>query len=187
MRIKSYRCPQCGREYNMVDKPGIPTCKKCGCELDGLTVYAADENGKVKSVELDVKSSVRRENREEAEQEALFQWVEYQSSVHPELKLLYHIPNEGKRSAAAGAALKKAGLRKGVPDLCLPVARGIYHGLYIELKAGKNQPTVSQLEWLEALERQGYKAVWCVGWEKAKEVILDYLKQNKEKDEEKEI
>lgn len=91
------------------------------------------------------------------------------------LKLLYHIPNEGKRSVSYGAALRRQGMKRGVPDLCLPVARGRYHGLYIEMKAGRNKPTVDQQWWLEALERQGFRAVWCSGWEQAKEEISEYL------------
>ena len=102
-------------------------------------------------------------------------WAEYQSAAHTELKLLYHIPNEGKRSVSYGAALRRQGMKKGVPDLCLPVARGKYHGLYIEMKAGRNKPTVDQQWWLEALERQGFRAVWCSGWEQAKEEISEYL------------
>ena len=64
------------------------------------------------------------QNTELTEQQAVMEWAEYQTGRYPELKLLYHIPNEGKRSVVNGANLKKAGLKKGVPDLCLPVARG---------------------------------------------------------------
>lgn len=171
MKIRSYRCPKCGREYNFADGGKTRLCRACGCELDSLTVYSTDGE----SAEKDQASATRRENREAEEQEALFVWAEYQSAAHPELRLLYHIPNEGKRSVAYGAALRRQGMKKGVPDLCLPVARGKYHGLYIEMKAGRNKPTVDQQWWLEALERQGFCAVWCSGWERAKEEISEYL------------
>lgn len=171
MKIRSYRCPKCGREYNFADSNKTRLCRVCGCELDSLTVYSTDGE----SAEKDQTSATRRENREAEEQEALFVWAEYQSAAHPELRLLYHIPNEGKRSAAYGAALRRQGMKKGVPDLCLPVARGKYHGLYIEMKAGRNKPTVDQQWWLEALERQGFRAIWCSGWERAKEEISEYL------------
>ena len=71
---------------------------------------------------------------EEAEQCALMEWAAYNAGKWPELRLLYHIPNEGKRSIRAGARLKAQGLKRGVPDNHLPVARGGYIGLYIELK-----------------------------------------------------
>lgn len=137
MKIRSYSCPKCGREYNFADGNKTRLCRVCGCELDSLTVYSTDGE----SAEKDQASATRRENREAEEQEALFVWAEYQSAAHTELKLLYHIPNEGKRSVSYGAALRRQGMKRGVPDLCLPVARGRYHGLYIEMKAGRNKPT----------------------------------------------
>ncbi len=48
------------------------------------------------------------QNTELTEQQAVMEWAEYQTGRYPELKLLYHIPNEGKRSVVNGANLKKA-------------------------------------------------------------------------------
>ena len=61
---------------------------------------------------------------ESQEQQALFSWAEYAKGLHPELGLLYHIPNGGKRDKLEAARLKLEGVKAGVPDLCLPVARG---------------------------------------------------------------
>ena len=99
------------------------------------------------------------------------------AGARPELNLLYHIPNEGKRSVKTGARMKAEGLKKGVPDVCLPVARGGCHGLYIELKRQRGG-TVSELqkEWITALTEQGYKAVVCRGADEAIKVIKEYLK-----------
>ena len=89
---------------------------------------------------------------------------------------MYHIPNEGVRTKANGARLKAEGMKAGVPDICLPCARGGYHGLYIELKAGKNKPTKKQKEWSADLNAEGYYACVCWGWEAAQKVIEMYLK-----------
>ena len=70
----------------------------------------------------------------------------------------------------------RQGVKAGVPDICLPVARNGYHGLYIELKAGKNTATQNQKRWLNFLNSQGYKAVICYGWQTAKDEIVNYLK-----------
>ena len=86
-----------------------------------------------------------------------------------------NIPNEGKRSRLTGARLKEAGLKSGVPDVCLPVARGGYIGLYIENKYGKNKPTENQKRWLRALRAAGHLVAVCYGWEQAKELIESYL------------
>ena len=115
------------------------------------------------------------------EQRSLFVWAMIAARKYPALNLLFHIPNEGKRSQWTGARMRSEGLKSGVPDLCLPVSRSGYHGLYIELKAGKNKPTANQLAWLEALEAQGYKTAVCYGWEAAKTVIENYLKAGNEK------
>ena len=116
------------------------------------------------------------EQKESLEQQALFQWAELQSIRFPELKLLHHIPNGGKRDISTAVRLKKEGVKAGVPDISLPAPRGKYHGLYIELKVDKNKPTEEQERWLKELNRQGYVAMACWGWEEAKEVILEYLK-----------
>ncbi len=94
---------------------------------------------------------------------------------YPDLDLLYHIPNGGSRNKMEAANLKRQGVRAGVPDLCLPVARGKNHGLYIELKAGKNKPTEKQKEWLENLTKQGYKAEVAHSCEDAVDIILNYI------------
>lgn len=113
---------------------------------------------------------------ESIEQQTLFRWAEFRAQAFPELELLYHIPNEGKRNAATGRRLKAEGLKKGVPDLCLPVARGGKHGLYIEMKAGKNKTSPYQDRWLAELSKQGYETAVCYGWEAAAAVIERYLK-----------
>lgn len=112
---------------------------------------------------------------ESVEQQALFRWANFMSGKYPILLLMYHIPNEGKRSRSTGARMKAEGLKPGVPDICLPVPVGQYHGLYIEMKAGKNTTTKNQDDWLEALSGQGYATAVCWGWEQAAVTITKYL------------
>lgn len=99
------------------------------------------------------------------------------SGAYPELELMYHIPNGGYRSKAEAARFRREGVKPGVPDICLPVPRGEYHGLYIELKR-RDGGKVSkfQTEWIAKLNENGYLAVVCNGWEKAAETITQYLK-----------
>lgn len=110
------------------------------------------------------------------EQEALFAWALYAAGAMPELGLMFHVPNGGSRNRIEAAKLKRQGVRAGVPDICLPVARGGFHGLFVELKYGRNKATDRQTAWLDALRSQGYLAVECVGWDTAREVITKYLK-----------
>ena len=74
---------------------------------------------------------------ESGHQEALFSWAAYRTEIMPELQYMYHVPNGGKRDAATAVALKRQGVKAGVPDIMLPAARAGYHGLYIELKGGQ--------------------------------------------------
>ena len=112
---------------------------------------------------------------EAIEQAKLFQWAALMSGVCPQLKLLYHIPNGGSRNAIEAANLKKQGVKAGVPDICLPVPNKGYHGLYIELKYGKNKPSENQKQWIKALDKQGYRAVVCYGCVEAQKEICSYL------------
>lgn len=116
---------------------------------------------------------------EDEEQAYIVSWARIHESRYPELKLLYHIPNEGKRSNREGARMKSLGLRRGVSDLCLPVARCGFHGLYIELKAQDGKATAEQNEFIRDMLGQGYYARVCFGADEAVTVIEDYLKGEK--------
>ena len=113
---------------------------------------------------------------EAQEQEALFRWAAYAVGRWPQLRLLYHVPNEGRRSVAGGARLKAQGMKPGVPDICLPVPVGRYAALYIELKRKRGgRVSDEQRGWIEALNRAGNRAVVCRGWDEAREEIVRYL------------
>ena len=62
-----------------------------------------------------------------------------------------------------------------MPDIFLPVPKNGRHGLYIELKAGKNTATKEQREFIESVRAMGYEAEVCRGWESAAAVILQYI------------
>lgn len=114
---------------------------------------------------------------ESVEQINLFRWATLQECKFPELILLHHIPNGGKRNITTAKRLKMEGVKAGVPDIFLPVSRGQYHGLYIELKAGNNKTTENQDVWISRLQKQGYQVNVCYGWEEAAKTIESYLKE----------
>ena len=114
---------------------------------------------------------------ESEEQSALFKWANLMEKRMPELRLLYHIPNGGLRNLPEAVHLTAQGVRRGVPDMCLPVARHGFHGLYIELKRRKGSKTsTEQTEWIDLLTMQGYKAEVCHGFDEARATIEGYLK-----------
>ena len=142
----------------------------------GAPVLAVDKRSEAEP------SGVPDPMSEHDEQCLLFAWAALVAPKHPELRLLYAIPNAGgyrggfKSNVVRVARAKREGVRKGVPDICLPVPRGSYHGLYVELKAKGGRVKPEQREWLHALQEKGYAAHLCVGWEDAKETIESYLK-----------
>lgn len=110
------------------------------------------------------------------EQATLFSWASIKSRAYPELRLLFHIPNGGARKKSEAARFKAEGVKPGVPDIFLPVARGPWHGLFIELKRQKGgRISEAQRNWLDDLAGQGYCAVVAFGWKEAAQTIEYYL------------
>ena len=88
---------------------------------------------------------------------------------------VFHIPNGGSRNKLEAANLKKQGVQAGVPDLFFPVARWGYHGLFIEMKAGRNKTTQAQEKWLNLLAKNEYVARVCYGFIEAISLIDWYF------------
>lgn len=107
----------------------------------------------------------------------VFRWSKQPSirSRWPELALLFHIKNETTEGVKQVAVDRASGVKKGVPDLCLPVPRGDYHGLYIEMKTERGRTSEAQDWWGGKLSEQGYFWEVCHGWESAARVLEWYL------------
>lgn len=109
-------------------------------------------------------------------QAALVNWWQWQCRKYglPE-EALYHAPQEGKRTFMAANNLKRAGWRKGFPDLFLMAPCFGKGGLFIELKSEYGRPTKEQKAFLSLLRAQGYAASVCYGFDAAKTCIEGYL------------
>lgn len=115
---------------------------------------------------------------EKQEQEALFEWAKYRT----DLQLMLHVVNEGRRSVQYTQSLLRQGMKPGVPDNLLAVARGGYHGLWIEMKrkdGGRLSP--EQKWWQKALLEEGYAVAVCKGFDEARETIEWYLRLKEER------
>lgn len=110
-------------------------------------------------------------------QKAVFEWAKDLAYKYPCLRLMFHIPNGGKRDYIEASHLKAQGVKAGVPDIFLPAARGGCHGLFIEMKREKGGVLTSfQSYYIEALMREGYKVAVCHGRDEAVRTIEEYLK-----------
>ncbi len=111
---------------------------------------------------------------EAQEQKWFVKWFRMQ---HPGL-VLFAIPNGGYRDCREGLNLKAQGVLRGVPDLFLAAPRGVYAGMFIEMKRSRRTKTKispDQERMIEILQECGYRAVVAYGFEHAQELVEDYL------------
>ena len=114
-------------------------------------------------------------------------WFRYQ---YPNV-VIFAIPNGGSRNPIEAAKLKRTGTLAGVADLFVMKAKWVdedieifgftdyyckYHGLFIEMKVGKNKQTPAQVEFQEYCQQAGYEYQVCRSFDEFKEVIENYLK-----------
>jgi VRR-NUC domain len=123
---------------------------------------------------------IAKSGTEAAHQTALFAWAALNTYKYPELAWMFAIPNGGTRNPIEAGFMKAAGVRSGVPDVFFPVARWGKHGLWIELKVGKNKPRKHQTEWIAMLMHLGYAVVVAYSWIEASDYIIQYLEDDHE-------
>lgn len=127
---------------------------------------------------------------EHDEQVTVVQWAELQTGKYPDLELLFAIPNGGgrgkpfidkggnKRPPLLAIKLKREGLKSGVPDLMLPVAKQGFHGLFIEMK-DKNSPSAKlsdkQLRYQQLLLERNYMVRTCWDAGEGIQCLINYL------------
>lgn len=106
-------------------------------------------------------------------QKNLMTWAE--ADQDPALDLLFHIPNGGVMPKGAAGKLKGMGMKKGIPDLFLPVPRGEAHGLFLEVKTTSGRLRKTQEDWITKLREQGYAAEVAYGFEDCITILHWYL------------
>jgi hypothetical protein len=90
--------------------------------------------------------------------------------------LFYHVPNGGYRKAQEASKFKAMGVKAGVPDLVIPIARKGHHGLYIELKrVSGGTLSDAQKFWMEKLREQGYDCYEAKGAQDLINYVKNYL------------
>ncbi len=114
-------------------------------------------------------------------QAEIVQWAYKESKNNPDLWLLAHCPNGGWRGYAAGMRFKSLGVKAGIPDLMLLVAKGGFIGFWLEVKTATGKVADNQKEWHRRLQAAGH----CVGVVRTAEeginAIKWYLEQPKTK------
>lgn len=140
------------------------------CSATGIKYYQSEVKRMITPEQIAANPS------ESSQQKALFAFAALNVNRYPELKWLFAIPNGGRRDAITGARMRAEGVKRGVPDILLPVRRNAWAGLWLELKiasGGKLSP--EQAEWIAHLKSQGYAVMICKGYEEAKDCLIRYL------------
>ncbi len=113
---------------------------------------------------------------EAQEQTAYFEWAKLAACKNKELAYAFAIPNGGSRNVVEARNLKLQGVKRGVPDICIPVKKGKYGALFIEMKRQKNGSlSKEQKEMINYLNDNGYKAVVTKGCQEAIEETIKYF------------
>ena len=128
-----------------------------------------------------------RKNEEEREQVKVFDWIRAKAKDYPCLDLAFHVPNGGSRNIVAATRLKRMGTKRGMPDICIPIASRkrydcewniyptYYHGLWIEMKSKKGNLSKDQKAIRELLQIEGHLVYTCHDSESAIKIIKEYL------------
>lgn len=112
---------------------------------------------------------------EDTEQINVVSWANWNANRYPELRWLFHVPTEVAETSRRQLNSNRWVSRRGVSDLCLPYPKGIYCGLFIEMKYGNNRQQDTQKEFLADMAAAGHFVATCYSAEEAIKVIEEYL------------
>lgn len=120
------------------------------------------------------KRPLRKRNAQEEQetQVAVVTWLEAQ---YP--GVLFCASAGGMRTSLRTAVkMKRAGYRKGFPDLFIYEPKRGYNGLAIELKKEEGgRVSDAQKGWIDSLRTRGYYAAVCEGFDEAVSTIEAYF------------
>ena len=104
------------------------------------------------------------------------------------LEWFHAIHNQGHGDKVRGGMAKAEGVRKGIADTFLPVPRGNWHGLYIEMKKPAEKPKSStakggvsdeQAQFGAYCNANGYGWMVCYSWREAANALRSYIEWGK--------
>lgn len=121
---------------------------------------------------------VAKSKTEHSIQTAFFAWAAIVK--HPELEWMHAIPSGGERNPIVAGRMKAEGVRKGVWDVFLPVAKNGLCGMYIEFKRPEHRNhkqgglTDDQVKFGMAVHAS-YRMKVAYTWREAAQAVCEYL------------
>jgi hypothetical protein len=116
-------------------------------------------------------TSLRYNPSESEIQKSLIEWARL---FPDERRLMFHIPNEAKRSKLGYIGQAVMGTRAGAADLFVPMARAGWNGLFLELKSAGNNPTKTQVAFGADMNACGYAWAWADTIDDAVGIVTRY-------------
>jgi VRR-NUC domain len=113
---------------------------------------------------------------EERDQARLVRWSHLREvrAAMPQLARLHHSPNGGRRDAFTGAQMTALGVKRGWPDLVLPLPPPDL-GIAVEMKSTDGVTTKDQDSWLDWFTTCGWHVAVCRSAEDAAAFICAVL------------
>ncbi len=91
-------------------------------------------------------------------------------------RMLFAVPNGGKRDARTGAQMKYEGVLRGVADLILLIPKKGFASLCIEMKTPNGKQREEQIEWQREAEKYRNKYVICRSLQDFMNEVNSYLR-----------
>lgn len=134
-----------------------------------------------KNIDKRVPSKDAWQRTEHELQRAFFQWLAEVGAKHNDphvrnmLWTAHAIPNGGNRNVAEAGRLVAEGVKGGIPDVCIPIPRKGYCGLYIEFKKAGGSPSEEQRIFLNTLASMGFRCYVFNCLKTAKAFTVQYI------------
>ena len=110
-------------------------------------------------------------------QASFFKEILWMENADERLKLMFAVPNGGKRHITTAIKLKAEGCRPGIPDVMFPYSCKGFNGLAIEFKRPETgRVSKVQSDYLNLLGRNGWLVAICTDADAAIKTVKDYLR-----------
>lgn len=123
---------------------------------------------------MTLQTKLRRKPPSHKESDLQITCVTWFKWTYPKV-LIFAIPNGGARSAITGAILKREGALAGVADLFIGARKGLFCGLFIEMKLPDTKQSPQQKDFQKAALEAGYCYKISRTYEEFQQMVRDYL------------
>ena len=121
---------------------------------------------------------------EHSHQAAFFCWLNQNKHLHQGIDFALASANGGKRDMIEAARMRTTGVKRGVPDIFIPIPCGQQHGLWIEFKKPSLEKSMKgtvtdkdQIRYRDYLISANYSHFVAFHYLQAIEATINYLSQ----------